>query len=994
MDFTVDAPGAYVLRYDWFDEGTYAVSTFNFFSYPTISLVADENICFPDSAYVEFDLSWASHAPKSWDVNWTLNGNPFSGPDTTGTFYVDARPTCGQYILEVTVDNKSGGSQDTLVCSSDPVADTMNFYDEATIYAGSNDTVCGLEYELQGTWDFSCGTPTTAWTKVSGPGGVSFVYDSVFVDTCGTYEFRYSVSNDPDGFCEKADTVAITFRSSPVVDAGDDDSVCGLEYLLMPSYTDGCGNPTTAWTQVAGQGMATFSEDSVFVNECGYYEFEYAVYNYPCDTVKDTVAIYFYDTPSVYADAGGADTIDVCGLAYEMDPVYYIDCDSSYSPTTAWSQDAGPGTLTFVPGTDSVYASDCGYYTLRYTVTNQLCTAYDTVVVGFHERPNPEIVGDTMTFACAEDLYVVLDNRTCTNITEDITYSWYTDGSGTIVSGQNTDSVRIEWNDQYGTGWIIVWASIENLPDCGWEDSLMVVRQQPTLAGQVKYWNEWETYMPTPFTTDINGTTPPDYFYVTLYENTTDMFVIGDAYQRVEPNLDPDNELFAHWEYDLPVARYGCDAEFFLEIWDGGYLFDPGYPTNAMNKYLGGNYTYNNFGGVNATDAYMVNRMVAGIDINAGPYNVSWVGPQALTPEYGYYSFEYGDVNTSGGITAVDALQVNYRSVGHIPFYYHSGTPLYNRNFEVTGRMVDKLPDTTWSQYFDDVSRPTLDVPFDHSGEDYQYYDSAVHHKYTSELIPWTGAHNYMNIYYEALGDINASYVPQDGGFKSYDGNEMVYEGEIAATTDDEVIIPIRISQEASVNAITLNMTYDNTVIEVLGVNYGEDYFNINQEEGILRIAWFGNESKVFKAEDVIAQVKVRVLADVEKGKRLFALEQGTELADAAAKPIPGVTFKSMSLTSDLGDITGGELVAKNYPNPFKDNTTIEFVLPLEGKVQLKVYNELGKLVGTFIDATLESGIQTYELSNSSLKPGVYFYSITLDGAKDYSVTKSMMVIE
>ena len=594
----------------------------------------------------------------------------------------------------------------------------------------------------------------------------------------------------------------------------------------------------------------------------------------------------------------------------------------------------------------------------------------------------------------------------------DLTHNWVVSG-GVFANGMTTTttnstdadpSVTVTWDNTPG-GSLKLTSEASTLDDCEAYVLIEISKERPTFAGQVKYWNDVETYMPTPFPTSINGTYPADYFYIELWHNTFSpegvYYTGNDGEVLVQPHIEVGNELMSYWEFDLPFdeVMYGCETDFFVKIWDGGYIYDPNYPSgNGFNEYLGASYTYNNWGGVNATDAAALLKMAGGEDINS-TISYTWVGPQTgISPnwDYGFYSNGIADVNKHNGITALDPLTANYRSVGLIQnFPYVNNANLFSKNFEVAGRLVDELPKITWTNtepWF--VGTHDDDLAFTHSDADYQYYDQATDHKYSSEAIPWDGTNMYMNIYYEAIGDINASYVPTSAGFKSYEGMELVYDGKIMAGEGDELIVPVRADVTAEVSAISLFMTYQNDLVEVIDVNYEEDYFMIDHEKGVVNIGWFTSEAKEIKAGDVIAKIKVRVIGDIDSDTELFNLEAGTELADAEASPIPGVTFKSMSLTSDPVGFTATELDATNYPNPFKENTTIEFVLPEAGKVQLKVFNEMGQLVGTFVDATLEAGIQTYELNNNDLEAGVYFYQITLKGISDYAVTKSMVVFE
>jgi hypothetical protein len=69
-----------------------------------------------------------------------------------------------------------------------------------------------------------------------------------------------------------------------------------------------------------------------------------------------------------------------------------------------------------------------------------------------------------------------------------------------------------------------------------------------------------------------------------------------------------------------------------------------------------------------------------------------------------------------------------------------------------------------------------------------------------------------------------------------------------------------------------------------------------------------------------------------------------------------------------------------NYPNPFCINTTIEYSIPVEGKVVIKLYNHMGQQVASLVDAIQCAGKYAVNCSFNSLQPGLYIARITLAG--------------
>lgn len=69
--------------------------------------------------------------------------------------------------------------------------------------------------------------------------------------------------------------------------------------------------------------------------------------------------------------------------------------------------------------------------------------------------------------------------------------------------------------------------------------------------------------------------------------------------------------------------------------------------------------------------------------------------------------------------------------------------------------------------------------------------------------------------------------------------------------------------------------------------------------------------------------------------------------------------------------------LAPNYPNPFNPATTIRYQLPVDGHVQLTVYDMQGRLVKTLVDQAQLTGTHEVVFDATGLASGAYLYKLT-----------------
>lgn len=98
---------------------------------------------------------------------------------------------------------------------------------------------------------------------------------------------------------------------------------------------------------------------------------------------------------------------------------------------------------------------------------------------------------------------------------------------------------------------------------------------------------------------------------------------------------------------------------------------------------------------------------------------------------------------------------------------------------------------------------------------------------------------------------------------------------------------------------------------------------------------------------------------------------------EAAALP-------ATSVASKTGILPSVYTLAQNYPNPFNPSTTIEFAVPLQSRVAVKIYSMLGQEVRTLVNDIVNPGTYTVVWNGGDnkgvhLASGVYFVRISAD---------------
>lgn len=121
--------------------------------------------------------------------------------------------------------------------------------------------------------------------------------------------------------------------------------------------------------------------------------------------------------------------------------------------------------------------------------------------------------------------------------------------------------------------------------------------------------------------------------------------------------------------------------------------------------------------------------------------------------------------------------------------------------------------------------------------------------------------------------------------------------------------------------------------------------------------------------------------ANPQQGILLYRLKMKDN--DGSFKYTDGITINHA--------ITASYQLNQNYPNPFNPVTTIGFSIPVQGRVELRIFDVLGNVVATLVNEVKPVGNYTIQFDAGRLSSGVYFCKLVAAGM---SMCKKMSLIK
>ncbi len=111
---------------------------------------------------------------------------------------------------------------------------------------------------------------------------------------------------------------------------------------------------------------------------------------------------------------------------------------------------------------------------------------------------------------------------------------------------------------------------------------------------------------------------------------------------------------------------------------------------------------------------------------------------------------------------------------------------------------------------------------------------------------------------------------------------------------------------------------------------------------------------------------------------------------------LPLIADGAVLSAADAHELPRRFTLDQNYPNPFNPSTTISYQLPGPSKVNVTVYDALGRQVGVLVDEEQSGGAHMVHWDGSRFSSGTYFcrlIAVGADGLGAFTETRKMVLL-
>lgn len=247
------------------------------------------------------------------------------------------------------------------------------------------------------------------------------------------------------------------------------------------------------------------------------------------------------------------------------------------------------------------------------------------------------------------------------------------------------------------------------------------------------------------------------------------------------------------------------------------------------------------------------------------------------------------------------------------------------------------------------------------------------------------------------IGDVDGTALANNAigtEDRNFNGVLKLIADQKSLTPGEQYTIEFKANQFRNVEGYQFTMNFDPSKLDIIHIdgkllelqdgNFGLTHLT----EGMITTSW-NHTALSLKDGELIFTITVQAKEVVQLNEVLTISSQLTE-----SEAYVNSTLKEVILqfTHDNEEVPGAFVLYQNEPNPFHEASTIGFNLPKEDAIQLKIYDEQGRIAWTH-KMEAKAGYNKVELKRSELTNVSGLLHYELQGSAGHAV-KSMIVIE
>ncbi len=231
-----------------------------------------------------------------------------------------------------------------------------------------------------------------------------------------------------------------------------------------------------------------------------------------------------------------------------------------------------------------------------------------------------------------------------------------------------------------------------------------------------------------------------------------------------------------------------------------------------------------------------------------------------------------------------------------------------------------------------------------------------------------------LNIEARTFGDVNGSYTVAP--MKSASSIQLKEYIQIESGKVFE--LPLFTMNDLKFNAMTLELEFNDQLIEILDIKSAIPQFEFSIEKGTIKISWFDLSPMMVNEGESIITLIARTIGQIDQFTTYLSETNSTEFGDESGRiiqnhklGIPGIS----NVFDDTVNTLAADITLAAVPNPFKENAEVYYTLPMEANVRIVIVNALGVEILELVNGHHKSGIHKQSVNNlkGSLTSGVYF---------------------